>query len=90
MYPWLSPAESIKSGQQAAGALKRATGLSWSQHMYSFAGTRDAQGHDGERIMETGNGNHVWVVIQRYTAIAVFCCHFCLYGDFSSLLYHSA
>lgn len=48
-------------------------GLSWSQPVYSFAGIRDAQGHSGERIMVTGNGNHVRLVIQWCTAIAVFC-----------------
>jgi len=29
--------------------------------------------HFTERIIETDNGNHIGIVIERYTAIAVFC-----------------
>lgn len=49
-------------------------GLSWLQPTYSFLATEDyTQCHDSERIIETGNGNHIDTVIELCIAIAVFC-----------------
>lgn len=59
--------------------------LSWLQPMYSFAVSRDTQ-CDASEHTETGNGNHVCIVIQLCIAVATLC--FCC--DFSTLLYHSA
>jgi len=40
--------------------------------MYSFPVTGDAQHPDSERILETGNGNHIGIVTELCIAIAIF------------------
>ena len=53
--------------------LKRAMGLSSFQPTYSFLVIGDAQRHDSEHVIGTGNGNHICTVTQLYIAIAIFC-----------------
>ena len=48
-------------------------GLSWCQPTSAFKVTGDSQCHDGEQTAETGNKNHICMVIQLYTASAVLC-----------------
>ena len=45
----------------------------------------EAQRCDSEHI-DTGNGNHICIVIQLYIATAILC----LCCDFNTLLYHAA
>jgi len=67
----LSPTLSIKP-EQLTRVLKRAVGLSWLQPTYFFPTTEDAQHHDKEHIIETGNGYHNGIVINLRIAIAVY------------------
>ena len=47
--------------------------LSWLQPMYSFLANGDVQCCDGEHILDSGNGNHITIVIEPCIAIAIFC-----------------
>lgn len=52
---------------------KREAGLSWLQPEYSFPVTADTQWHDSEHVIQTGNRDHIGIVIEPYNAIAKFC-----------------
>lgn len=41
--------------------------------MYSLPLTEDAQYHDSERIIKTGNWIHIGIVAELGIALAVFC-----------------
>lgn len=43
---------------------KRVMGLSCLQPTHSFPETGDVQHHDSEYIIETGNGNHIGIMIE--------------------------
>lgn len=46
-------------------------GLSWFEHIHSFPDFGDTQHCDGEYIIENDNGNHIYMVTQKYIAIAI-------------------
>lgn len=47
--------------------------LSWLQPTHAFSATGNIPRRDSEHIIETGNGNHIGIVIELCMAIAVFC-----------------
>lgn len=63
-------------------------GLSWLQPIYFSPVIGDVQHHDGERIRETSNGDHVGIVLEPCILLSVTYIFIALY--FQCNLYHSA
>lgn len=70
---WLALTQSMKKNEELTKEFQRGTCFSWFQPMYSIPVTGYTQHHDTERVTETGNRNHIGIVIELYIAIVVFC-----------------